>query len=425
MVGSLSNATNRPSASLPESLRVLVLGTILLVIFAVPQRAAQMSRSDQTLKNAFAKQFWVGAYVPGWNQEPLGPKRGRRLDAITHFLHFAVYFRPEDGGLDLQTNGLTPSKMRAMVSAAHRSGKQALLVVGGEGAAPGLRIATGPARLQNTLRSILSLIDHYGYDGIDVDWEPLTPADAELYSIFVETLRRNLDQIGLAHQRHRLVLTTAIEVNLNDRGYMSSLVRTLRRLDENFDQINLMTYAMANPKSLPFVWHNSALYPGSTFPYHGFQAPSADGAIQEFFTAGFHPGKLGIGINLHGYLWQGQGFEDISAPGKLWKVPPKVVELTYGEVIKEYFGRSPTRWDEEAEVPYISMPQTNQLISYEDGRGIEAKLLYVQQKGLGGVIIWEIGRDNRDENAKRQLLRAINNGVFSNRPLESREVALH
>src|SRR5258707_14875659 len=119
MVGSLSNTTNRPSASLPESLRVLVLGIKLLVIFALPQRAAQMSRFDQTLKNAFAKQFWVGAYVPGWNQEPLGPKRGLRLDAITHFLHFAVYFRPEDGGLDLQTNGLTAKKLRALESAGH------------------------------------------------------------------------------------------------------------------------------------------------------------------------------------------------------------------------------------------------------------------------------------------------------------------
>jgi chitinase len=397
---------------------------MLVFIFAGPQRAAPPPRSAQTPTNTRAKHLWVGAYVPGWNQERLASKGDHRLDAITHFLHFAAYFRPEDGDLDLRTNGLTPSKMRALVSDAHRAGKQALLVVGGEGAASGLRIATGPSRLQDTVRSIRSLVDRYGYDGIDVDWEPLPPADTELYSTFVESLRSELDQAALARQRSRLLLTTAIEVNLNNREYMTSLVRTLRRFDEKFDQINLMTYAMANPSGLPFVWHNSALYSGSTSPDDGFRAPSADGAIREFFGAGFRASKLGIGINLCGYLWQGQGLEDITALGKRWKVPPKVVELSYGEVIKRYSAGHPTLWDDEAEVPYISMSQTNQLISYEDSRGIEAKLGYVRQNGLGGVIIWEIGRDNRDEKAKRELLRAINDGAFSSGSLESSEIAL-
>jgi chitinase len=388
-----------------------LLGAIIFAIFAVAQGGTRAARSERTLANANAKQLWVGAYVPGWNQQRLDPRNDHLLDAITHFLHFAVYVRPSNGSLDLQTNELTPSKMRALVRAAHGAGKQALLVVGGEGAAPGLRIASSPEHLSNTLKSILSLMDRYGYDGIDVDWEPLAPQDADLYSSFIESLRKSLDQTALQHRRPKLSLTTAIEVNLNRDDYMASLVRTLRKLDEKFDRINLMTYAMANSSSLPFVWHNSALYPAVS-PEDGFRTPSADGAIREFFAAGFQPRKLGIGINLHGYLWQGQGLEDISSPGKLWKLPPKVVEIPYGEVVKKYLKNNPTRWDQRAEVPYLSIPQSNQFLSYEDSRGIEAKLRYVQQNGLGGVIIWDIGRDGQDENAKRQLLGVINRAVF-------------
>ncbi len=401
-----------------------MFGAIIFAIFAIAQGGARAARSERTLRNANAKQLWVGAYVPGWNQQRLDPKNDHLLDAITHFLHFAVFVRASDGSLDLQTNELTPSKMRALVGAAHGADKQALLVVGGEGAAPGLRIASSPERLPNTLKSILSLVDRYGYDGIDVDWEPLGPQDAELYSSFIESLRKSLDQTALHHRRPRLGLTTAIEVNLNNNDYMVSLVRTLHKLDEKVDRINLMTYAMANSSSLPFVWHNSALYPVVS-PEDGFRTPSVDGAIGEFFAAGFQPGKLGIGINLYGYLWQGQGLENISSPGKLWKLPPKVVELTYGEVVRQFLKNNPTRWDQQAGVPYLSIPQTNQFLSYENNRGIEAKLRYVQQNGLGGIIIWDIGRDDEDENAKRELLGVINRAVLLGKLPESGEIILH
>ena len=201
-----------------------MFGAIIFAVFAIAQGGARPAHSQRALGNVNAKQLWVGAYVPGWNQPHLDPRNDHLFDAITHFLHFAVFVRPGDGSLDLQANELTPSKMRALVAAAHEAGKQALLVVGGEGAAPGLRIASSPERLPNTVKSILSLMDRYGYDGIDVDWEPLAPQDADLYSSFIESLRKSLDQTALHHRGPRLALTTAIEVNLNNANYMASLL---------------------------------------------------------------------------------------------------------------------------------------------------------------------------------------------------------
>jgi chitinase len=396
---------------------------MFLATSVTPHLAAQSPRFEQLLPNTEPKQLWVGGYVPGWKQARFDLKNDRGFEAVTHLLHFAVYFGSEDGGLDLRANELTPAKTRAIVNAAHSAHKKVLLVVGGQGARPGLRVATAPARLQETLVSILAFLQRYRYDGIDIDWEPLPPADTELYASFVEGLRRELDRAALAPGR-KLLLTTAIEVNLNDQEYMNALLETLRKLDRNLDQINLMTYAMATPANVPFVWHNSALFPDLVSLDLGLRRPSADGAIREFFTAGFQPGKLGIGINLNGYLWQGQSPEDIAEPGKLWKVPPKVKELSCGELAK-YSAHNPTRWDEQAEVPYISMPRTNELISYEDRRGIEAKLEYVRRNDLGGVIIWDIGGDRREERAKQPLLRAINDGLFLSRPVQANQIAFH
>jgi chitinase len=417
------------SSELPRNRRnavhrhcLLVLAATSLTISGAGALAAQSEAFGQPSASRELSRPWVGGYVPGWNQGRIDPQNDFSLSSITHYLQFAVFFRAFDGTVDLQTNQLTPAKMRAIVDAAHRVNKKALLVLGGEGAERGLRIAATPQHLQDTLASILSLANRYGYDGIDVDWEPLPADDTELYGSLVEGLRSELDREGVARGR-KLLLTTAIEVSLNDTEYMSSLLQTLRRLDRDLDQINVMTYTMATPAHLPFVWHNSALFPDSLSGQRGFRTPSADGAMREFLAAGFPPGKLGIGIDLYGYLWQGQDSNDISALGKPWKIAPKITELSCREVAK-YSARNPIQWDEHAEAAYISMPQTNQLISYEDRRGIEAKLEYVQQNGLGGVIVWDIGTGRRGDRAKRELLRAIDDGLFLSRPLRANQVGL-
>lgn len=401
----------RPPKSSVLGQKYVPLLTVALVAFPIGVRglalAVAASQRASAQNDACAQRLWVGAYIPGWNQDRLDPKHDPALGGINHFLQFAVLFQPADGKLDLRTNELTTSKMKALVKDAHKAGSQVLLVVGGEGAAPGLRLAASPRLRQLTAESLIALVDRYGYDGIDVDWEPLTPQDADLYSGLVEDLRKGLDEMARGPKKERLALTTAIEVELNDSDYMASLVKTLGQLSETFDRINLMTYAMANPNNLPFVWHNAALYPGSFPTKQGIQTPSADGAVQALLAAGIEPSKLGIGINLHGYLWTGRNSEDVSFPGRSWKVTPTFVELTYGEIMKKYFDASRYRWDEEAEVPYISNPRTNQFLSYEDSKGIEAKVHYVQQKGLGGIIIWDIGRDDRDQTDKHRLLSVI------------------
>jgi GH18 family chitinase len=73
----------------------------------------------------------------------------------------------------------------------------------------------------------------------------------------------------------------------------------------------------------------------------------------------------------------------------------------------------------------MSIPQMNQFLSYEDSRGIEAKLRYVRENGLGGVIIWDIGRDDRDDNSKRQLLGVIDSAEFFEKPPGAGEIVLH
>jgi len=355
---------------------------------------------------------WVGAYVPGWAQEDSAQFQDHEFDSITHLLHFAVFVRP-NGRLDLRSNELTPDKMRDLVARGHRSGRKVLLVVGGERASKGLRIACRPKNLARTVQTLANLVETYGYDGVDLDWEPFPTQDAQLYAEAIKGLRRSLEEISTRHNRTRIVLSAAVEVDLNDELYMRSLTQNLADLRQYLDQINLMTYTMANPKKLPFVWHNSALYPAGKSPVPGFRTPNADDAVRAFLVAGFQPEQMGIGINLHGYVWRSRdksNVEDLSQPGSTWKARPEVSELTYDELMSQYSSPSRYRWDSDAHVPYLSIPEKQTFVSYEDERGIREKVAYVRSHRLGGTIIWDTG-GTRHANRNRRLLQMVDESV--------------
>ena len=382
----------------------------LLALFAFA--AGTPPTGTTAMQEACPGLHWVGAYVPGWAQEDSAQFQDHEFDSITHLLHFAVFVRP-NGNLDLRSNELTPNKMRDLVAQGHRSGRKVLLVVGGENADKGLRIACSPKKLTHTIQTLAKLVQTYGYDGIDMDWEPFPTGDARLYAEAIKSLRRSLDEISALRNHTRIVLNAAIEVDINDEPYMRSLTQNLARLKHHLDQINLMTYTMANPMTLPFVWHNSALYPADQSPKAGFRTPNADEAVRAFLVAGFQPDQLGIGINLHGYVWRSRDkskVEDLSQPGRIWKTRPEVSELTYDEVMSQYFNPSRYRWDSDAQVPYLSIPERQVFVSYEDRRGIQEKVAYVRSHQLGGLIVWDAG-GTREVNGNRRLLEIVDDAV--------------
>jgi len=183
------------------------------------------------------RSLWLGAYVPGWAQNDSAKFQSHEFESITYLLHFAVFVRP-NGRLDLRSNGLTRSKMRSLVAVGHDSGRKVLLVVGGEGASEGLRIAWNSKNLTRTVRTLINLVEMYGYDGIDLDWEPFPRLDAQLYVEAIKSLRRNLDEISRRRTGTR-VLSAAIEVDINDPVYMRSLTQSLASIRGYLDQVNL------------------------------------------------------------------------------------------------------------------------------------------------------------------------------------------
>ncbi|HLX11564.1 MAG TPA: glycosyl hydrolase family 18 protein [Bacteroidota bacterium] len=353
----------------------------LLCAFAIFAAAVGGTASAQT-------KIWATAYYAGWAQgyNNTGNLPAQAVDytAITQINHFALVPK-SDGTLDDQSNSVTAYNASVLIPLAHAAGAKVLITVGGWGSDVNFRSATSSSTLPTFVANLVNLMKSRGYDGIDVDWETLLSSDATQYSAFITSLRAALDAVS---PRPMLTASTAWQP-----GIFASLAG-------KFDQVNLMTYDMSGAWPGWVTWHNSPIYSGGyKFPSTGGAVPSSDGWINSFASGGVPLAKLGIGIDFYGYVWSGGAGTPAggsTAPRQSWTTAPSVQSnVPYSSIMQTYYQPQYYRFDSSAQVSYLSIDNSgssnDKFISYDDQVTCQKKVQYAQTKGIGGVIIWELG----------------------------------
>ena len=190
------------------------------------------------------------------------------------------------------------------------------------------------------------------------------------------------------------------------------------RLQNQFEQINIMTYDLSGPYAGWVTWFNSPIYDGGyRFPSTGGLVPSVDGAVANFLSNGVAPAKLGIGIAFYGYLWTGglgTSSNCITGPRQSWTNAPTATAISYNNIISGYYHANLYNWDGSAQSAYLGItnanPVQNIFLSYDDQRTCQAKVSYARNHGLGGVMIWELAQDH-SANTPDPLLQAVKQAV--------------
>jgi chitinase len=336
--------------------------------------------------------LWVTAYYAVWSQSG-GILAPNEIDfsAITHLIHFAAEPLP-DGSIssDLGGDTITPLQSAEVVAAAHAAHRPVLLCVGGHAASAGFHAAVEDPTARATLEmNLVNMVVLRGYDGLDIDFEPLAAIDIPYFELFVRDMRARLTAAKSG------LLMTCAAGNGQPQEYA--------KLQGLFDQINLMTYDQSGPWIGPHTWYNSNLQNGAGLMLRpGVPYPSVEEHLQRFLDAGVSPSKLSIGTAFYGFVWTGA-----SGPAQDFSGPPPVA-VPYRKIIDQY--PSLVHWDSQAVAPYLSIdasdPAQQEFISYDDERLITDKVLYARSHGLGGVMIWELGQGyRRDQPAgQRDLL---------------------
>ncbi len=319
---------------------------------------------------------WVSGYYVGYQQD-LYPVDRVDFSALTHLMVSRVTPNT-DGTLNTGFDTYQGEQMATKLTArAHAAGRKAIMMVGGAGERGGWVGAASDANRARFVQNLLTTMDRLGFDGIDLDWEPVEQADKPLLLALARQLRS---------ARPGMLLTFPIGWQNSNAGSADAWYATLA---QSLDQVNVMSYDMAGAWDGWASWHNSAL------TGHGADHPSSvASSLSMLAAAGIPKAKLGMGIAFYGMAWRNVTgpLQRISGPSD-FKASDNYV--TYAYVMKHYTDAA-YRWDTSAQASYLSFSTPVdgdvRFISYESPQAIAAKGQYARDQGYGGTIIWTVNQ---------------------------------
>jgi chitinase len=206
------------------------------------KRANHLQGGKEQARGAADSGHWLTGYYATYNY---GVMTTSQVDytRLTHVIYWPVIPNP-DGTLNTTPFGLSPATFSAgatdLVTRAHAAGAKALIGIGGDasvGATAGFQGATTATHQAAFINNIVSLMQSYKFDGVDINWEQITTADDTDFTSFITNLRTRLNTIAPAP-----LLTMPPETQMN--GGRPDL---LAPIYQKFDQINVQTYIMSGP----------------------------------------------------------------------------------------------------------------------------------------------------------------------------------
>ncbi|CAG9831289.1 unnamed protein product [Diabrotica balteata] len=226
-------------------------------------------------------------------------------------------------------------------------GLKVLLSLGGwnEGSKNFSIVAANPSKRQRLARECLALIEEYGYDGIDIDWEYPTLRDGshpEDKDNFVEMLKDFQDIM----KPKGLLLTAAVAgaVDKIESAYHATGLEYWLYKNADSSKINL------------------------GLPTYGRTFTLADRTKTELYSEVLGPGERGLYTGIRG-------------------------SLGYHEICEFYSGSDSTYyWDDEQKVPHRVWE--DQWAGYDDQRSIQYKVDFAVSHNLAGVLIWSLDTDD-------------------------------
>jgi len=246
------------------------------------------------------------------------------------------------------------------------------LSIGGWGSGRFSEMAADENNRRSFARDCKRVVDEFGLDGIDIDWEyPTTdmagisasPADKENFTLMMRDIR---EEIG-----NDKLLTLATSAN---GKYID-----FKGIKPYIDFVNIMSYDMGNPPH-----HHSGLYRSE---HTG--GISVDEAIKAHVEAGMPLSKLVMGIPFYG-----RGNE-------------KVQNFTNYKQIIELTGFD-RKWDDTAKAPYLTDGTGEYVCGYDDLRSIAIKCEYILDKGMLGAMYWDYDGDDNEGSLRKAVYNGLN-----------------
>jgi len=250
----------------------------------------------------------------------------------------------------------------------------------------------------------VAFIREHGFDGIDIDWEfPVAggmptnvrrPEDKQNFTLLLQALREQLDAAGRADHR-KYLLTAAVG---NNEGYLYNT--EIKSVAATLDWLNLMAYDMNG------IWNKLAAHLAPLYRDPAMAVPNANpknnvaDLVERYLATGVQPKQIVLGVPFYGYSWAKCGalqhgeYQLCEGPGHgSWEDGA----LDYSEIELQLVNRNGyvRYWNASSKAPFLFNAASGEFISYEDPESLRAKVRFVKQRKLAGMMFWELTGDRK------------------------------
>lgn len=297
----------------------------------------------------------VVGYVTSWSRHEVHP------EYVTHINYAFGHVGEDFKSVGIADEGRFKQVIALKKNAPHL---KILLSIGGWGSGRFSEMAANDEWRMSFAKDCKRVVDQYGIDGIDIDWEYPTssaadisssPDDTKNYTLLMRDIRKAIGKDKL------LTLATVCSAEYIDFPAIMPYV----------DFVNTMFYDMGNPPS-----HNAPLYKSDLSGWY-----NCDDGVKAHLAKGVPAEKLVFGMPFYGHclpeMNNGSNFIDF-----------KDIKVTSG--YKD-------NWDNDAKVPYITDKNGKMVICYDNAKSIGMKCDYILEHGLHGAMFWDDAGDNSNQ----------------------------
>ena len=311
----------------------------------------------------------VVAYVTSWSSPIPDPQY------MTHINYAFGHVTSSFDGVRIDGE----SRFRQMVALKQKNpALKVLLSVGGWGSGGFSEMASTAARRESFAHACKKMLDDFGADGVDIDWEYPGSSAAGISSStrdkanYTEMMKAIRTAIGTGK-----LLTLASSC---DAGFID-----FKGILPYVDFVNIMAYDMASAPQ-----HNAPIYRernGKKSPVAGWY--TCDEAVSAHLRAGIPADKLVLGMPFYGHGNDTYG------------------SFVYYCDIKGPKGTDTEKWDDVGQVPYYANTSGTLTLGFDNVRSIEAKCQYILDKELRGGMYWEFCYDNSAMDLTKAVARKL------------------
>lgn len=246
---------------------------------------------------------------------------------------------------------------------------------------------SSPARAKTLANEMLSIIETYGYDGLDIDYEfPQGGNNPKTnYVKFMQYMREGFDALSEKNGKE-YILSMAVPA-----GTWAFSLFNMTELSKYVSYFNIMSYDLHVGTATKNITHHHTNPMADSTP--GFEGASVEEDIALYREMGIPDDQIVVGIGMYARRWtnvEAGSTNGLYQPGILDETTNEAY-LHFSDIRSRYENKNGyvKYWDDVTKSPWLYNAEKKVFLTYDDEQSAQIKCELAGKAGIGGVMVFD------------------------------------